>query len=81
MASLLGRPRFQAVAVVQGIPAAALAYHNPAGMLVDSDKAADEETRGNVDAGADELSSGGDGKEGFGSRSDNCTVAGEGRFR
>ncbi|CAB1097206.1 unnamed protein product [Ectocarpus sp. CCAP 1310/34] len=73
---------FQAVAVVQGIPAAALAYHNPAGMLVDSDKvASDEETRGGVDKGAGKLSSGGDGKEGLGNRSDNRAVAGEGRFR
>ncbi|CAN0093832.1 unnamed protein product, partial [Ectocarpus sp. 12 AP-2014] len=78
----LGEVGFQAVAVVQGIPAAALAYHNPTGMLVDSDKAAsDEEIRGGVDAGADELSSGGDGKEGFGNRSDNRAVAGEGRLR
>lgn len=70
------------MAVVQGIPAAALAYHNPAGMLVDSDKAiSDEEARGSVDAGADEPSDGGNGEERFRSRSDNRDVAGESRFR
>eukprot|EP00903_Cladosiphon_okamuranus_P011029 g10416.t1 len=31
----LGESRFQAVAVVEGVPAAALAYHNPTGSLAD----------------------------------------------
>eukprot|EP00752_Nemacystus_decipiens_P011479 g10191.t1 len=53
----LRESRFEAVAVVKGVPAAALAYHNPSGALVDAKIPSSEETT--VDLGQGETSDGG----------------------